>query len=364
MLKVGIDGHALHGRRTGVGRMVYELSRVLDGIMDAEFHVYTNKHVELPPVTKRWIVHCDSRPLARKLKSNMWLKTFCGPLCEKDGIDVFWATASFLPRMSTNIRTVLMVYDLNFAIVPDSMPFASQIVFRLFFRRDVRRADRIVAISNGTSNRLHDLCRRKADVVVYPGIDAQFVRPPDEIIQSVLRRHGISRPYLLGLATWEPRKNLQALIEAFGQLKKNGVLPHHTLVLAGGRGWKDSKLADLVRKSSNVLPLGFVEDEDLPALYAGADLFIFPSLYEGYGMPVAEALACGSQVLASDIPELREAGGSTAHYVNPDAKTLEARMAALVGHTKDIKTVDRGPRTWGGEGAKLAECLLAACGRK
>lgn len=356
MLKIGIDGHAYHGRRTGVGRMVYELSRVLDRIMDAEFHVYTNKDIELPPVTKPWIIHRELRSWARKFKANLWLKTFCGPMCDRDGIDVFWATSSFLPRMASGIKTVMMVYDLNFSVVPSSMPLASQLVFNLFFVGDARRADRIVAISKGTSDRLAKLCKRGADVIVYPGVDSRFVRPADVAIQSVLSHHGISQPYLMALSTWEPRKNLHVLIKAFERIRQKGALPSHALVLAGGRGWKDKELAKVIQKTRHVLALGFVNDEDLPALYAGADLFIFPSLYEGYGMPVAEAVACGSRVLASDVPEIREAGGTTVQYVNPDAYSLENSILSLVGSPRHEEPNER--RTWEEAGVKLADCLV------
>ena len=111
-------------------------------------------------------------------------------------------------------------------------------------------------------------------------------------------------PDFLSVATWEPRKNLAALVKAFLDLKRQRALGSHQLVLVGGRGWKDRRLASLVAQaeSHGVVPLGYVPDEHLPALYSGATALVFPSLYEGFGMPVLEARACGTRIVGTDIP--------------------------------------------------------------
>lgn len=329
-MKIGIDGRALQGSRTGVGRYVYELCRELDrALPSAQFVVYSSVPLEMPVLSERWILRLDQSPLAKYIKPVLWLKYRCGLLCKKDNLDVFWGAATFLPRLPRTVRTVITVYDLNFKIVPKTMSITHRWAFRLFFKKDVARADFVTAISKGSSERLLSLFGRAVDAIVYPAIDASFSPQSETLVQEVLLRYALSRPYLLAVATWEPRKNLDLLIHTFLDMKEQGLLSEHKLVLVGGRGWRDQRLAALLSETDSVIPLGYVPDEQLAPLYSGADIFIFPSIYEGFGMPVLEARACGTRVVTSDIPELREAGGEDAIYVAPTAEGI--RQGILVG---------------------------------
>jgi glycosyltransferase involved in cell wall biosynthesis len=330
-LKIGIDGRALLGTRTGVGRYVYELCRELDKqLPGAQFFVYSSVPLEMPVLSERWILRLDQSPSSKYMKSVLWLKYRCGYLCKKDKLDVFWGAATFLPQLPGTVRTVITVYDLNFMVVPETMSFTHRWAFKLFFKKDVTRADVVTAISKGSSDRLFNLFGRAADAIVYPAIDASFRPQAETRIQEVLSQHALPRPYLLAVATWEPRKNLELLIHTFLDMKKQGVLGDHQLVLVGGRGWKDQRLAALLSGTDSVIPLGYIPDEQLAPLYSGADVFIFPSIYEGFGMPVAEARACGTSVVTSDTPELREAGGEKVIYVAPTVDGIrEGILSAL-----------------------------------
>ena len=143
----------------------------------------------------------------------------------------------------------------------------------------------------------------------------------------------LPRPYVLNVGTLEPRKNLDGLLRAFAQAKKSGV--PHTLVIAGARGWGDSRLAPLLRElgiAGSVIFTGFVEDEDLPYLYAGADFFVYPSFYEGFGIPVLEAMACGTPVIASNTSSIPEVAGDAALLVDPHSDAeLSASILRLAG---------------------------------
>ena len=212
-VKIGIDGRALQGSRTGVGRYVYELCRELDKVLpDAQFFIYSSVPLEMPVSSARWVLRLDELPLAKYMKSVLWLKCRCGLLCRKDDLDVFWGAATFLPQLPSTVRTVITVYDLNFKIVPETMGFTHKWAFKLFFKKDVMRADIVTAISKGSSWRLANLSGRAADAIVYPAVDASFKPQPEEIVNSLSSLYALPRLYLLAVATWEPRKNLELFI--------------------------------------------------------------------------------------------------------------------------------------------------------
>lgn len=354
-MRIGIDGRALRSNalRAGTYRYVFELCKELDiQIPQGRFFIYSNAPVHLPVISNRWVVRRDSLPFASRMKPILWLKTRCGALCRRDDLDVFWGTASFLPRLSSFVRTVMTVYDLNFKIVPDTMSRTHRGAFDLFYRKDVLSANSIISISKGTSDRLLQYFGRSADAIVKPAVATLFRRRSEREILETLSSYGLSRPYILAVANWEPRKNLELLIKTFLQLKNAKKINTHKLVLVGGRGWKDQRLADLASKNDCVHALGYVPDENLPSLYSGAAFFVFPSLYEGFGIPVMEARACGTVVLTSDIPELREAGGDDATYVTPDAQGLYAGLHQVLSRTHVVKNGTTKLHTWSG-GAKI-----------
>ncbi|HSQ30140.1 MAG TPA: glycosyltransferase family 1 protein [Gemmatimonadaceae bacterium] len=331
-MRVGIDGRALQGRRAGVARYVYELCRALDtALPEAVFFVYSQSAVTLPTASERWISRVD--PLGHLVKNVAWLKFRCGALCRHDDLEVFWGTGTLLPRLPKRVRTVSTVHDLNHKLVPDTMPIVTLCAHRLFFSADVRRADNVVAVSHGTSDRLRHLIGRPADVVVPPSVDECFAPASTQAVRECRLRYGIAQPFLLAVATLEPRKNIAMLIDVFISMRATGDLPRGIeLVLVGGTGWKDSAVARRIQagQAHGVRTLGFVPDEDLPALYTASEAFVLPSRYEGFGIPVLEARACGTRVLTSDIPELREAGGADATYCEPTPEGLRNGLRTVL----------------------------------
>lgn len=145
-------------------------------------------------------------------------------------------------------------------------------------------------------------------------------------------------------------------------MKAEGLLNEHKLVLAGGRGWKDQRLVALLDGTDSVIPLGYIPDDHLVALYSGADLFIFPSLYEGFGMPVREALACGAKVLTSDIPELREAGGDDAVYAPPTFDGIQRGILTGLAREKPAVTIGHHYPSWTLGAKKMITLLVGAAG--
>ena len=333
LVRIGLDADLITGAKTGIGRYVFELLKALEiQLPNAEFYLYSQFPVAMPSNSGRWIARVD--PHANRIKHIAWLKLRCGAMCKRDGVDVFWATATMFPALAESVRRVSTVYDLNHKIVPETMPVATLWAYRLFFARDVRSADAVTAISQGTSDKLKQYVGRSADVIVHPAADAALARAADADIARVRAKYAIFSPYLLAVATLEPRKNLGLLIDVFTSLKQGNSLPHnYELLLVGGKGWKDSELSRKIEagRALGVRTLGFLPDEDLTPFYSGCEAFLFPSLYEGFGMPVLEARACGARVLATDIPEIREAGGPDTHYCKPDFASLRGGILSVLG---------------------------------
>jgi glycosyltransferase involved in cell wall biosynthesis len=359
-LRIGIDGRPLQGKRAGTGRYIFELCRELDKALPyAQFYVYSQVPVETPVSSERWVLRIDQSSAKKYMNSIMWLKLRCGTLCEKDKLDVFWGGATFLPRLSSNVMTVVSVYDLNHKIVPKTMTTAALWAYRLFFSHDINRADIILTISEGTSQRLYKFEGCKAAGVIRPAISKSFRVPSPLEIQNCLNFYNICSPYILSIATREPRKNLELLIRTFLNMKKEGLLPLHKLVLGGDRGWKNKRLTTLIEKetSSNIMSLGYISDDYLPSLYAGADVFVFPSIYEGFGIPVLEARACGTRVVTSDIPELREAGGANAIYITPSEIGIQKGILEALIRKSHEKHQESNMPTWE-DGAKILSAAL------
>jgi glycosyltransferase involved in cell wall biosynthesis len=243
---------------------------------------------------------------------------------------IYHAAEHLLPNLRR--PTVLTVHDLIFERFPQHHTWTNRFFLKVGMPLFVRAADAIIAVSRHTRRDLIELYNVPAAKihVIYEGIDERFapVNPPD--IAAVRGKYGVERPYLLMVGTLEPRKNHAAALRALARLKADGF--PHCLVIAGGRGWLFDPIRTLVGElglSADVIFTGRVLDDDLPALYSGADCFLMPSLYEGFGFPVLEAMACGTPVVCSDRSSLPEVAGDAALLIDPED---EERLASAVGH--------------------------------
>ena len=260
------------------------------------------------------------------------------------------------------------MYDLTFRVAPDTMGTTHLLAQRLFFRRDVCRAHQLTAISHGTAARLQAWLGGPPAAVVPPGVSAAF-RPGDPAaVARTLATLGIGGPYLLAVATWEPRKNLELLIRVFRSMQSDGEFLDHRLVLAGGPGWKDERLRGLLRggsgsersaTSETVTALGFVTDQQLAHLYSGCRAFVFPSRYEGFGIPLLEARACGAAIVATDLPELREAGGDAAIYVPPTPEGIRDGLRRVISRPAATPPSPGLLPSWRGSASVFARYLHA-----
>jgi len=340
---VGVDGRVFSQPVTGIGRYVFEVARELHRELPfTVFKVYSQQALALP-LPAQWQVVVEPDRRLRKINSFVWFRWFSPRLLKLDQPDAYWANAGFVPVLPRQIPVVAMVYDLVYKLFPHTMRRKTAWQYRLFFERDLRRTDRVLALSSGTARRVESTLGIAGLRVALPGVREPFEPVPHERIVAAREQHSLYGPYLLTVATLEPRKNLVGLVKAWRQLKvRDAALLNLELVLIGGRGWRDARLRALLEDVANVgvRTLGRIDDETLAALYAGAAAVVVPSLYEGFGLPALEARACGARLVCSDLPELREAGGPEAIYVPPTPEGLSDGIAAAVSGRRRAREED------------------------
>lgn len=229
----------------------------------------------------------------------------------------------FVAPLLAPCPVVVTVHDLSFLRYPHFFRPANRLYLRAFSRASARRARRIIAVSEHTaqeSARLLGVPRSKIDVV-YHGVDPIFRPLSTERVEAFRRQEGLPERFVLYVGTLEPRKNLVRLVEAFARLQPHRLQPPVHMVLAGARGWYDQELfwrVEELQMEEWVHFPGYIPAERLPFWYNAATAFAYPSLYEGFGMPVLEAQACGVPVLTSNRSALPEAAGDGALQVNPE----------------------------------------------
>ncbi len=362
-MRIGIDGRAFVGKVTGVSRYISELCKELARILpSAEFFIYCNQPIEIPSELNTWNLRIDNRRFSYEMKPVLWLKSRCGTLVRQDRLDCFWGGASFLPELEPSVKSILTVHDLTYIEAPKSMSLFHWLSFVAFLKADVQRATWLTVNSVGTRERLALVTGRTADDVIFPAANPIFTRASSTRIDAVLHEYKIDAPYFLAASTWEPRKNLELLIRAFLELKLKGIVNNEKLVLVGGRGWKDSRLLALARSDESIISPGYICDSDLAALYSGTLAFIFPSVYEGFGIPLLEARSCGAKIITTDIPELHESGGNDATYIRPTKDALVFAMSSLLSNSRALTPIPdasilSGMPTWSNGGESLARLI-------
>jgi glycosyltransferase involved in cell wall biosynthesis len=284
------------------------------------------RHPQISYVPVSWP---ESRPASRVA----WEQLTLPLLLRKRHIDVLHSPANVLPELlPRNCVGVVTLHDLAFLRFPHVLTRAKQLYHRTFTIRSLQRATMIISVSESTRQDAIELVGVPTERVqtVYPCIAERFsnVIREKELV-AFRQQQGLTQGFLLYLGTLEPRKNLITLIEAYARLRSEHATAEK-LVIAGGRGWLYDAILEKVQTlglSSEVIFPGFVADEEQALWYHAASAFVYPSLYEGFGFPVAEALACGTPVVTSNVSSLPEAGANIALIIDPD--NVEALAQAM-----------------------------------
>jgi glycosyltransferase involved in cell wall biosynthesis len=338
-MRIGIDITSAVRQGAGIGRFTRELIRAYLALDLPHEHVLFAATGGLPrSTTEPRLAYITQIAQARHLKvricnlrvlSDDWLHRLWHrarlpvPIEALIGrVDLFHEPDFVLPPTLPRTPTVLTVHDLTFIRDAESaLPRLRRYLNRVV-PRSVARATHILADSIATQNDLVELFGAPPEKItaIYGGVDGRFAPVRDPIrLTAVRAKYDIGpEPFILGLGTLQPRKNYRRLVQAFSEL--HPLTSDLRLVIAGGKGWLYDGIFSEVKRlglEGRVLFPGFVDDDDLPALYSAAELLAYPSLYEGFGLPVLEAMACGTPVATSNTSSLVEVGGDAALLVEP-----------------------------------------------
>ena len=290
-----------------------------------------------PQITYLPVSWPETRPVSRIA----WEQLTLPSLLRQRRVDVFHSPANVLPeRLPRNCAGVVTLHDLAFLRFPNVLTRSKRMYHRTFTIRSLRHATMIIADSDSTKRDAVELVHIPAERIqtVHPCIDAHFSSVINEEEREKFRqKQGLADGFILYLGTLEPRKNITTIIEAYAQLRKTRAISEK-LVLAGGKGWFYDSIFEKIQQldlEGEVIFPGFVADTEQALWYQAASAFIYPSLYEGFGLPVAEALACGTPVVTSNVSSLPEAGAGIALAVDP--YDVEAMSDALYKALVDLE---------------------------
>ncbi len=336
--RITIDYTPAARQGAGIGRYTRELIRALAQLdTETAYTIFVRGAPTVPNSLDGLGPNFRIRqtPVSERVLTRLWRMRLPLPVDWLAGPSAVYYSPNYILPPLRRGRAVVTVHDLSFLTVPDAADAGLRAYLAEAVPRSVTRADHVLADSEHTRQDLVRLLRTPADKisVLYSGVSPQFRRVEDPTrLADVRTRYGLAQPYILGLGTLEPRKNLVRLIEAYGQLAQVGEA--HLLALVGGQGWLYGPIFDRVQAlglQERVRFLGFVPDADLPALYSAAEAFAFPSLYEGFGLPPLEALACGTPTVVSNVSSLPEVVGDAALQVEPtDVEALAAALTRLL----------------------------------
>jgi len=250
--------------------------------------------------------------------------------------DVFFTPTHYAPRFSP-IPTVVSVMDISFIHFPEMFATRDLHQLRNWTSYSVKKASRVITISQSSKDDIikqYSLPKERVEVV-YLGIKEEKHFNSTNMIEF-FDKHQVKKPFILFVGTLQPRKNIVGLIHAFSKVKE--LHKDLQLVIIGKKGWLYEDILDAPEKfdvKKDVVFLDFVKDDELPSFYKNAECFVLPSLYEGFGLPILEAMKYGCPVIASNISSLPEAGGDAALYVNPDSiDDIAEKIEKVVGDGK------------------------------
>ncbi|MBL7204396.1 MAG: glycosyltransferase family 4 protein [Desulfobacteraceae bacterium] len=329
-MKIGVDARPLSYQLTGIG--VY-LKHLLDEIQKIDhqndYYLISNGPIDYDLNNPRWSKVAGR--LNRKLLSTLWMQVNVPIIAAKMNFDLFWGSRHHLPLLlSPGIKTVVTVHDVVNRLYPGTMALPNLLVERSLMKLSLKRAGAIIADSRSTA----------ADIKNKLGINTNKIDTihlgtpvfPREPKRDLEQRNSIPSKYFLFVGSLDPRKNFERIFKAFERLKPLSQGLH--LVIVGGEGWKNKKFLKMIRThplKTHIHITGYLLRDRLVSYYENAICLMFPSLYEGFGLPILEGMSCGTPVITSDTSSMPEIAGDAALLVDPyDIGAIADAMNSLM----------------------------------
>lgn len=341
-MRIGIDARILSDKNyAGIGQYLYEIiNRWKIKYPNNEYYLFSRKDIflkdEFPDnwhvINEPWII--DNR--------KMWYIFKLPQLIKKEKIDVFWGPNFSLPRKVNGVKYVVTVHDLAIYKYKRIGELKNTILIKLFGKHDCKKAERIIAVSNATAKDVKEIfgvSDKKIDMC-YNGVEDEVVLEYDETnIRNIIKKNA---EYILFISTIEPRKNIERLIDGYERYRDEFKNELDKLVIAGKRGWNCDGIYSRINKSSyarDIILTGYVNIDEKRYLYKNASCFIYPSLYEGFGIPVLEAFSYGVPVITTNVSSLPEVGGNAAFYLQEGDNAL--KMAEMIENIKKMSSDEK-----------------------
>lgn len=320
-MRIGIISDRLNRPLTGIGNYVYNLINELSKIDKEDIYLINYEKNNLFPELNKIIIKNPFEKFPKKpfyfwhLYLNYYLNK------KKLDLDIIHSpeNASLFVKL-TNQKKIITVYDVISLYFPKTFTKITVFRYKLLFSKTIKTSDKIITVSHHTKQDIMKYFKIPEDKikVIYEAANGNYKPLKEDEVNKIRQKYNLNYPFILYVGTLEPRKNIPTLLKAYYKLKKQGI--KHKLVITGKRGWKYKSIFETIEKlnlQKDVIFTGYVPDEDLPGLYNAADLFVYPSLYEGFGLPPLEAMACGTPVITSNTSSLPEVVGDAGIMVNP-----------------------------------------------
>jgi glycosyltransferase involved in cell wall biosynthesis len=349
-MKIGIDISLTIGEKAGVG---YYAANLVDSLAKID---RTNQYLLYPffyyiyhpdfktavrPSEKNFHLHCEKIP--KKIIDLVWHS----PIPRKwilGNVDILHSTTFCAPEDHYG-KLVVTIFDISFFLLPECHTKANRQHCLKGTRDAVRYADCIIAISNSGKNDLVKYFGADPDKIKVTPLAAKDIFTPRGLDERtrVLQKYRIPGNFIFSVGSYEPRKNIGTLVRAYMHLPEK-VKNTFSLVIAGGKGWLNSDIDALIdsQDSAKIQRIGYIDEEDLPALYSAAAVFVYPSYYEGFGLPILEAMSCGAPVVTSNTSSMPEIGSAAALYFDPtDVRQLTSLLLEVTGNENLRKELSR-----------------------
>ena len=361
-MKIGIDVRILsYYPITGIGRYTLEMCRALSDIKGVSLYLYSPS-----PINNNIVSGLESATIRTHSWNNVllrqfWSETYLPLWAKKDDLDVFWGPSHRIPRfLSSRIARIVTIHDLVWKCAKETMHPTTYFLERLQMPTAVREADLIVVDSYSTKDAvIKEFVVKRQNISVIPLATGNI---QNTLSFDSLKKYGIDKPYFLFVGTLEPRKNLANLLSAYAGLSISNK-SKAMFIIAGGKGWGRVNLKEIITQldlTENVKILGYVDDATLATLYSNAQFLVLPSLYEGFGLPLIEAMSYGTPVLTANNSSMPEVSGNAGLLIDAlDVESIANGLQEMITNNelrerlaKNAK-LNESPSSWDESAKKL-----------